>query len=237
MNRPEISVSHPCRRRKCRFDGQDLRTYIRTYKMYVQLCGTSHHQMSAQPLFGPGVWSGPGEPPAVGLLRPGLTCTCGTGTRSPHSSRRRPGGPAPRRCSADTAASQTRPATDTHPPVTPTPGYRHHRKVAHGRLSNTHTHTVLFVSSAHSVTYYVTGCRLCLYSLQIMRITQLTVNQNEFAEVKHSMQNSTASIHPSDDTAKRGAFVGHVAVNPRPAGGGGQILPPLSNIRDNLKTT
>ena len=26
-------------------------------------------------------------------------------------------------------------------------------------------------------------------------------------------------------------------VNPRPAGGGGQILPPLSNIRDNLRTT
>ena len=25
--------------------------------------------------------------------------------------------------------------------------------------------------------------------------------------------------------------------NPRPAGGGGQILPPLSNIRDNLRTT
>ena len=26
-------------------------------------------------------------------------------------------------------------------------------------------------------------------------------------------------------------------LNPRPAGGGGQILPPLSNIRDNLRTT
>ena len=26
-------------------------------------------------------------------------------------------------------------------------------------------------------------------------------------------------------------------LNPRPVGGGGQILPPLSNIRDNLRTT
>ena len=30
---------------------------------------------------------------------------------------------------------------------------------------------------------------------------------------------------------------GLVIFNPRPAGGGGQILPPLENIRDNLRTT
>ena len=87
-------------------------------------------------IFCPTVWTlvsslAPATRPEGG---PRLTCTCGTGTRSPRSYHTLPGWPAPRRCSGDTAASPWTPGSSRRSRRTQSSGWTP-RWAAAGRSS------------------------------------------------------------------------------------------------------